>query len=171
METLTINDFIPLENEIKAMVTHLGSKSPEDSVQEVYMKLLNIQDKEGNLDRIEYKGKPNKSYLYLIARSVVVTEHREAAKDVKRGEAFLQSLDSAEDMEYILEREEMLDRFIKEFEDMHFFSKKVFSAYVLDNHSINSLSEATLIGKQTIRNEIKYVKEKIRSSQEEYKNS
>ena len=165
---LTINDFLPLEGEIKAMATHLGSKSPDDSVQDVYLKLLTIQEAEGNLNRIEYKGEPNKSYLYLIARSVVVTEHRESAKDLKRQQAYLQSLDAAEDMTFVLDREEKLDRFTEEFEKIHYFSKKVYEAYVLDDHSINSLSKATGIGKQTIRNEIKYVKEQIKSSQKEY---
>ena len=160
---LTIKDFIPLEEEIRGMVIHLGSNSVHDAVQDVFVKLLEIERKEGNLNRIEYNGMPNKSYVYLIARSVVVTEQREAAKDEKRNKAFLQSIEAREDIDYAMDREEMLDTFAEAFEKIHYFSKKVYEAYVLDDHSINSLSKATGIGKQTIRNEIKYVREQIKN--------
>ena len=60
------------------MAAYLGSESPEDSVQDMYLKLA------GNpniLSRIDYKGNINTMYIFTVLRSVVVDIQRKKKRE------------------------------------------------------------------------------------------
>ena len=166
-------DFLPLRNEIKAMAFHLGANAynVDDVVQEVFLKLCEIEYERGNLDHIEYKGEPNKAYLYMMVRSKIGDIYRGIEREKKEEAAFAHSIELREDISAAFENEELIEEMHKHLDDLHHFPRLVFLAYVNDNHSIRSLSEATKIGAQTLRNEIKYVKETIKRRHSKRSNS
>ena len=60
------------------MAAYLGSESPEDSVQDMYLKLA------GNpniVSRIDYKGNINTMYIFTVLRSVVVDLQRKKKRE------------------------------------------------------------------------------------------
>jgi len=162
---MNINDFLQFRGELLAMAYHLGAddENAQDVVQDVYLKLLEIQECEGNLDRIEYKGEPNKAYLYLIVRSKIGDIYRDRERQKKEEAAFIHNVAIRDTMDEVLDKHDIENDIENELKQIHFFPRMVFTAYALDNHSIRSLSEATNIGAQTLRNEINYVKQRIKS--------
>jgi RNA polymerase sigma factor (sigma-70 family) len=161
---MNIQDFIPLEKEMLAMAYHLGGTelNVKDIVQDSFLKLLEIQEREGNLDRIAFKGKPNKAYVYLIVRSCATNELRSVELQKKEAVAFLHNYSIRETLEETVDRHEYEESINDKLKAVHYFSRMVFEAYVLHDHSVRSLSNATKIGTQTIRNELKHVKAVIK---------
>jgi len=60
------------------MAAYLGSESPEDSVQDMYLKL---SDNPNIVSRIDYKGNINTMYIFTVLRSVVVDLQRKKKRE------------------------------------------------------------------------------------------
>lgn len=162
---MTIADFLPLKQEMKSMAFHMGAtdSNSDDIVQDVFLQLLEFEREEGDLSRFEYKGQPNKAYIYMMIRSRLGDVYRDLKKRQKEEAAFIHNMYIRQTMEEVEEQHELESDMKDALNSLHFFSRMVFEAYVLDNHSFRSLSDATNIGVQTLRTEVKYVKEKLKS--------
>ena len=170
---ITIKDFLPFREEIKAMVIHYNCPVfyVEDVVQDVYIKLMDMEKKEGSLSRIEWNGKPNKSYLFLVVRSLVANLLRKNKIRAMEEAAFMLSNELRESVDWRHDKEKFENFVLECLQDMHFFPRMIFEAYIKDNHSIRSLSRATKISEQTIRREISYVKRQVKNRAEERQDS
>lgn len=159
---MTLCDVAKYQIEWVKMAIHCGSSNglALDFVQNMYLKLADIQEKEGDLSRITYRGDINKSYVFSIIRSEVVNHYRKESsyKHIPVEECYI-----AADFDKRIDNEELLRSVKTALKDINWFSRMVFEIYVNDNHSIRSLAEATQINRGTIQHEIKYVKEKIKS--------
>ena len=76
---LSIEVIAARHSEWVKMANYLGSDTPEDVVQEMYLKLCEDSDL---LQRIEYKkGEVNSWYIFSILRSKVVDAHRKTKRE------------------------------------------------------------------------------------------
>jgi DNA-directed RNA polymerase specialized sigma24 family protein len=76
---LTIEVIAKRNNEWLKMAAYLGAESPEDIVQDMYLKLCeNIT----LIERIEHKeGEVNTFYIFTILRSKIVDAHRKTKRE------------------------------------------------------------------------------------------
>jgi len=153
---MTINDFTPLYSKMIGMTIYHGATGDEaaDIVQGLFCKLIEIERKEGDLDRISFKGKPNLGYLFTATRNMYLTlkrKGRHVANDAELPEIITQQKSSME-----IDVDNALDK-------MHHYHKKLFNVYVSENHSLRSMSRATNISVSTLFYELKFIKNKLKT--------
>lgn len=167
-----------------AMATKLTANTPnaryaEDIVQEMYIKLhkYNAED----YSRLMYNDTEiNSFYVWKTIQSIhnssvskngrYASESEFTAEDdegstISIFDVLLGSGDLNNDTD-INNREEImkdfLDEVMEELDSFHWFSKKLMKIYLLDNHSMRSLSKKTDISLTTIFHDLKETKEKLR---------
>lgn len=122
----------------------------EDLLQDVYLHLLEMKD----LEKIIYSEKDlNLFYIYKLVRSKFINSTNKRKKlpqtlldeDVQEFSAN-QEYDIDKD-----ENQEMLLKIVSEgLDELHWFERKLFETYHGEEHSIQSLHEATKISRNTI---------------------
>jgi len=147
------------------MATKLGSESPEDIVQDMYLRLHKYVK---NPERILYEhNEVNTFYVYCTIKNLVINEAREKTKgpELVGSEDIRRASDEAwhqEDYDY--DTDEVLDIIESEIDGWYWYDKTLFNIYFFKEpeKSIRKLSEATTISTSSIFNTIKNGKEKIK---------
>ena len=155
LPSMTINDFTPLYSKMIGMAIYHGASGieAEDIVQELFCKLTEIERKEGHLDRISFKGKPNLGYIFNAVRNRYFTlkrKSRHVAPDADLPEITTNPKSCTEiDVDHCLGK-------------MHHYHRKLFKVYTSENHSLRSMSKATGISVSTLFYELKFIKESLK---------
>lgn len=147
--------------EYVAMVKSFGERVYyEDIVQEMYLRIL----KYTNPDAIIKDGKVNKSYIYLVLKSIFLTYVRTKSKIDKV------SLDETGQLRYeeidneLIASQTRTDELIQlEMNQWEWYDKMLFEVYVSDDKSMRQLAKETGISVTSIFNTIKNCKSKLRN--------
>ena len=130
----------------------------EELIQELYLKLMEMKD----INKIMYNNDINLFYLYKMVKSIYLnglkkqTNHLPIDDDLVNLPADSYSIDADNEFERVLElTNEALD-------SIHWFDAKLLRVYLEDNHSIQSLHNATGISNSTIFTSMKKSKQYVR---------
>lgn len=130
----------------------------EELVQELYLKLMELKD----VTKIMYNNDVNLFYLYKMVRSTYLnglkkqTNHLPIDDDLLNLQADEYSIDA--DNEF----EEMLALSNEALDSLHWFDAKLLRVYLDDDHSIQSLHDATGISNSTIWTSMKKTKQYVK---------
>jgi len=138
------------------MATYHGAtlQDAEDSVQDLFIKLLGIQQKEGNIDRLEYKGSVNMVYIFNALRGIVYNKHRSNNRTADR-EIWVGELVDHQQTMHITEVQDRL-------KTMDGFSRKLYTAYMEDSISLRELSRRTNISVTTLYYGVRQIREQLK---------
>lgn len=130
----------------------------DELIQELYLKMMEMAD----CKKIMYNNDVNLFYLYKMVRSIHLnglkkqTNHLQIDDDLVNLPADSYSVDADNEFERVLElTNEALD-------SIHWFESKLLRVYLEDNHSIQSLHNATGISNSTIFTSMKKTKQYVR---------
>ena len=136
----------------------------ESLIQDVYLQLLEMQ----NLEKIVYNETDlNLFYLYKIIKSKFLNNVKADQKLNKT--ALKEDLrESKADEEYDHQRDENTERLLELVDEalndeLHWFDSKLFVTYIEENHSIQSLHNATKISKNAIFTSLRKTKTLIKT--------
>ena len=158
---LTLDDFAQRHTEWVKLAQYIGCPAhlAEDLVQDFYIKLHAIQQKEGSLQRLEYNGQINHGYIYIALRNAW-TEINRKPRPMSLNEEIYGGFEEPNDLErqYVY-----LHKAInQELSKMHWYDRKLFMLYIEEEHSIRSLAAATKISARSIQTTIKNVKDRLK---------
>lgn len=155
----TIVEIYNRRDEWIKMALKLGADKSlaDDMVQDMFVKLLEIDKREKGLARIEYNGDINTMYLWTILRSIF-TDHIRKEKEFYQHDPI--EYDNA-DKEF----ENLCDCMDETLRNSHWFDKRIFDLYFDDelNFSMRDLERETKISLSTIFETIKNAKKKIKT--------
>lgn len=133
----------------------------QDVVQDMYLKLAVQQQKRGNLNHIEFNGKPSPQYIFRIIRSVYLDTNKIESRYVTQ----TGSIGFTEPVEPFL-----INDWLRKFP---WYEKRLTEVYFKHGHSIRSLSKMTTISKTniylTLRKTKTYIKNLIENDYKETK--
>lgn len=168
---VTIDDIASRHREWIKIAVYCGCPEHlvDDIVQNMYLKLCEMNINEGGLCRITYKGKLNMVYMFSMINNAITSEHRKR-KDVR---LVLGHHDKAD--EYGINEEQyhvMIDHIKDTIDSMHWYDKQLFMLYVNSGHSMRQIEKQTGISLTSINNTIQNVKRKVREeNSQEYQDS
>ena len=143
------------------IAVHCGADSvlADDIVQEFYLKLLEIQSKEGNLERISYKNDINRVYAFSMINNFVISYFRKQ-RNVRFIPAMHQKAteDTLDEQAY----ETLMVKIEAIIEAQHWYDKELFKLYIYSGKSMRQLAAETRINLHNINNTIQKVKNLIR---------
>jgi RNA polymerase sigma factor (sigma-70 family) len=130
----------------------------EELVQELYLKLMELKD----VSKIMYNNDVNLFYLYKMIRSTYLnglkkqTNHLQIDDDLVNlpADSYSYEADNAFEQTLALANEAL--------DGMHWFESKLLRVYIEDDHSIQSLHNATGISNSTIFTSMKKTKQYVR---------
>ena len=128
-----------------------NKEEAESLIQDVYLQLLEMHD----LDKIIYNTTDlNLFYLYKIIKSKFLNNIK-AAQKLNKVALKPELVDNKAEEEYSEEEDENTERLLLMVTEtlsgsLHWFDSKLFTTYIEDDHSIQSLSDATKISKNAI---------------------
>ena len=141
-----------------------GNKDDAESlIQDVYLQLLEMPD----LEKIIYnKNDLNLFYLYKIIKSKFLNNIK-AAQKLNKVALKPELADTKAEEEYSEEEDENTEKLLLLVNEtlsgsMHWFDYKLFTTYIDDDHSIQSLSIATKISKNAIFTSLRKTKTLIK---------
>jgi DNA-directed RNA polymerase specialized sigma24 family protein len=141
-----------------------NQEEAENLIQDVYVQLLEMQ----NLEKIVFNETDlNLFYLYKIIKSKFLNNVK-AAQKLTKVALKEDVVESKADEEYDLQRDENTERILELVDEtlndqMHWFDSKLFITYIEENHSIQSLHEATKISKNAIFTSLRKTKTLIKT--------
>lgn len=164
---ITLTTIAKRHDEWIAIARYCGAPGhlAEDLVQDLYIKLHSIQEREGDLQRLEYRDDLNTAYIFMALRNLVVSHYRKQDKRtsyIDDLEGFEPGFDEEPNHKFEEVFEELIGKVSRLLEDMHWYDAKVMQVYVDEGHSIRSMSRATGISEKSIFNTLKNVKTTIK---------
>lgn len=130
----------------------------DDLVQDMYVKLLLIKEKEGSLDRLYQQNKLNKGYIFAMLSNMYAMYRRKPIS-VPYNENETADIDGS-DMERKFTI--LINKVESMMKDMHWYNSKLLKTYVDENHSIRSLSKATRISARSVQHTLAKVRNQIK---------
>lgn len=164
---MTLTDIAQRHDEWIAIAVYLGAPSgfEQDIVQDLYIKLHTIQEREGNLKRLTYNGQLNTAYIFSALGNMITSIHR------KSKEKPLDDVSFDFDASILNNHEEafktLLNAVRTELNNQHWYDRKLLKVYLEEGHSIRSLARATNISAKSIFITLKNVREKIKNNCEQ----
>ena len=141
-----------------------GNKDDAESlIQDVYLQLLEMPD----LEKIIYNTTDlNLFYLYKIIKSKFLNNIK-AAQKLNKVALKQEVIDTHAEEEYDDQEDENTEKLLLLVTEtlsgsLHWFDSKLFTTYIEDDHSIQSLSDATKISKNAIFTSLRKTKLLIR---------
>ena len=141
-----------------------NKEEAENLIQDVYVQLLEMQD----LEKIIYNTTDlNLFYLYKIIKSKFLNNIK-AAQKLNKVALRPELADTKAEEEYSEEEDENTEKLLLLVNEtlsgsMHWFDSKLFTTYIDDDHSIQSLSIATKISKNAIFTSLRKTKTLIKN--------
>ena len=152
---------------LKAVCYNLtqDTNSANDLLQDVLMHLLEMK----NLEKIVYDNTDlNLWYIYKIVKSKFLNNQK-SKKKLDVSELNEEIYENTSENEYDVEGDEMAEKLLQLVsqtlkDEVHWFDSRLLTTYIEEDHSIQSLHEATHISRNTIFNSLtktkKYIKQK-----------
>ena len=162
---MTTNDFTKYDNKWLQYANSITGNlsNAKDLVQELYIKLLSIEDKRGNLDHLNYNGEPNQSWVFVTMKNMFIDAKRKKREVTQpiTGEYI-----SNNDYDYVAADEEIeaLYEIIKDMnsKDITRYECQYLLLYVGSEKSLRQLAEDAGTTIWVINNAIKNAKRKFR---------
>jgi RNA polymerase sigma factor (sigma-70 family) len=147
------------------MATYLGSATPEDIVQEMYLKLLENPDM---LSRIEYKtNEVNTFYIFSIIRSKIVDAHRKESRE-SYDELQFDPIESPDTSEFAYQ--DLMESIKRTIDTMGDYDQLLLDLHFVYKLSMRDIEERTGIPLHSIFNRLKNIKQTIKyQNYEQYK--
>jgi DNA-directed RNA polymerase specialized sigma24 family protein len=138
----------------------------EELVQDLYLRLMEMKD----ISKIMYNNDINLFYLYKMIKSIYLNGLKKQTSTLPIDDDLINL--SADEYSYEAddEFERTLELTNEALDEMHWFSSKLFRVYIEDNHSIQSLHDATGISNSTIWTSNKKTKQYIKDYVDKNKN-
>ena len=139
------------------MATYLGSNTPEDIVQEMYLKLLENPDM---LSRIEYKtNEVNTFYIFSIIRSKIVDAHRKESRE-SYDELQFDPIESPDTSEFAYQ--DLMESIKRTIDTMGDYDQMLLELHFVYKLSMRDIEERTGIPLHSIFNRLKNIKQTIK---------
>jgi RNA polymerase sigma factor (sigma-70 family) len=139
------------------MATYLGSATPEDIVQEMYLKLLENPDM---LSRIEYKtNEVNTFYIFSIIRSKIVDAHRKESRE-SYDELQFDPIESPDTSEFAYQ--DLMESIKRTIDTMGDYDQMLLELHFVYKLSMRDIEERTGIPLHSIFNRLKNIKQTIK---------
>jgi RNA polymerase sigma factor (sigma-70 family) len=139
------------------MATYLGSATPEDIVQEMYLKLLENPDM---LSRIEYKtNEVNTFYIFSIIRSKIVDAHRKESRE-SYDELQFDPIESPDTSEFAYQ--DLMESIKRTIDAMGDYDQMLLELHFVYKLSMRDIEERTGIPLHSIFNRLKNIKQTIK---------
>jgi len=141
---MTLDDIVKNHSEYIKMAVFFTKNvdAANDIVQDMYLKLAVQQQKRGNLDHIEYNGKPSPQYIFRIIQTIfydsIATKTKYHCCELK---AVPESKCTYQNEPFLMK--EHLRRFT-------WYERRLTEIYFNHEHSIRSLAKATNISEKNI---------------------
>jgi RNA polymerase sigma factor (sigma-70 family) len=147
------------------MATYLGSATPEDIVQEMYLKLLENPDM---LSRIEYKtNEVNTFYIFSIIRSKIVDAHRKESRE-SYDELQFDPIECPDTSEFAYQ--DLMESIKRTIDTMGDYDQMLLELHFVYKLSMRDIEERTGIPLHSIFNRLKNIKQTIKyQNYEQYK--
>lgn len=165
--TITLQYIARRHDEWIAIARYCGAPGSiaEDIVQDLYLKLHYISEREGGLQKLEHQEDLNTAYIFMALRNLVVSHFRKAHTTpvyIADMPGFEPGLTEDVNESYEAVFEHLIGKVSGILKDLHWYDAKVMQVYVDENHSIRSMSRATGISEKSIFNTLKNVKTTIK---------
>ena len=136
-----------------------GSKDKANElVQDLYLKLLELKD----IKKIMYKEDINLYYIYKMLRSIYLNGQKKSITMLPIDEELYNLSTSEYDEQADSDWERALALSNEALDQLYWFDTKLFRVYIEENHSIQSLHNATGISTSTIWTSMKKTKQYVR---------
>jgi DNA-directed RNA polymerase specialized sigma24 family protein len=136
-----------------------GSKDKANElVQDLYLKLLELKD----IKKIMYKEDINLYYIYKMLRSIYLNGQKKSITMLPIDEELYNLSTSEYDEQADSDWERALALSNEALDQLYWFDTKLFRVYIEENHSIQSLHNATGISNSTIWTSMKKTKQYVR---------
>lgn len=146
----------------RKMAVYLGARwdDVDDVVQIMYIKLLEIEQREGSIQRMALpNGNINPLYVFKILQSAVIDQYREDKKQVVI-EYIEHPIEPPDEMEH--RHAELMDEIKVVIDGMHEYEQMMLELYFVYGYSMREIEKRTGIPTHSIFNTIKNCKEKIK---------
>lgn len=146
----------------RKMAVYLGARwdDVDDVVQIMYIKLLEIEQREGSIQRMALpNGNINPLYVFKILQSAVIDQYREDKKQVVI-EYIEHPIEPPDEMEH--RHAELMDEIKSVIDGMHEYEQMMLELYFVYGYSMREIEKRTGIPTHSIFNTIKNCKEKIK---------
>lgn len=152
---MKVTDILHLREKLIGIARYHNAtqEEAEDVVQDVYIKLLEIEDKEGNIDRLTYKGKINMVYLFNTVRNRVYNIKRITNRCV-----CIDEVGSVPTHEHSMIKAEVDAKLL----EMGAYYHSLHDAYFNDSISMRELAEKSKLSLTTIFYGVKHIKENLK---------
>ena len=139
------------------MATYLGSDTPEDVVQEMYLKLCENPE---IVERIEYKANQvNTFYIFSIIRSKIVDAHRKESRE-HYDELLFDPIESPDISE--AEYQNLMESIKRTIDQMGDYDQMLLELHFVYKLSMRDIEERTGIPLHSIFNRLKNIKNAIK---------
>ena len=149
----------PRHKEWIAMSIKLGAENPEDTVQEMYLRLHKyVKDPE----RIMYGDEVNTFFVYRTLRNLIISEKKKSAKFPRSENEEI--TEPAQEVNYGEQASftALTDKIWSSTEDWHWYDKKLFNLYHTTDNTIRSIGEKTNISDRSIWNTLDNCRQRLR---------
>jgi RNA polymerase sigma factor (sigma-70 family) len=130
----------------------------ENLVQDLYLKLLELKD----ITKIMYKNDINLYYLYKMMRSLFLNNLKKTTSTLAINDDMLEIQQEEYSYSADNEWEEMVRLTNEALDKEHWFGSRLLKVYIEEEHSIQSLHDATGISNSTIWTQLNKTKKHIR---------
>jgi DNA-directed RNA polymerase specialized sigma subunit len=167
---LTLHHFADRHKEWIKIAIYFGAdvESANEIVQQMYLKLGEIQIKEGNLNKlINYNGAINTVYVFKVLQNLFYDSKKvkEIGADYIDNTYINDIEESEQEYHIVLAKMKVVILSFNEYEQM------LLELYFVHNRSLREINKRTGIGVHSIFNTIKNAKEKIRQTiEKDYRN-
>lgn len=152
---MTLNDITHRYQDMIKIAKYLGASDDmaQDIAQECFLKLGEIQQREGNIDRITYNGKLNMTYIFSMVKNIHLNICRVNNKtsDCEIPEIKTETNDLANHVKDALNQL-----------GLNWYHKRITEVYLFQGYSIRELAKETTISPTNIFHTLKHSKAQLR---------
>lgn len=170
LKLMKIEQIIEKKEEMLSICTYfgIGKQDAQDIIQSFFLYLLETQIKEGNLDRFEWNGQPNRSYIFVSIRNKCLKLLKEKKRTRQINSLEYKMPDTAS-RELKAAGEDLRNAADSCLNEQTPYNAKMFAVYYDMGHSIRSLAAATGISTTSIYVTLSHVKNKLRATMHPYR--
>lgn len=171
MASLKLKDIAAQQDKWVKMALYIGARWDEadDMVQSMYLKLAEIEAKEGNLNRIKAGEGVNTMYVFKTLQSCVMDVYRLEKKQAYSTDVAC-TQDSPDDAEY--KYQELMGQVKTVIDQMNDYDQMLLELHFVYGHSMRELCRRTGIPTHSIFNTLKnaktHIKQQVKNKFNEY---